>query len=94
MSFILDALKKSEAERQQQAGAEFAAVPSGTGESRSLKWLWILAGLLAVNFAVLGGLLLRPSAPPPAPAPRDRPYPPRAAHPSCRGQRMGSPTCP
>lgn len=76
MSFILDALKKSEAERQQQAGAEFAAVPAGTGESRSLKWLWILAGLLAVNFAVLGGLLLRPSAPPPAPAPAATPEQP------------------
>jgi general secretion pathway protein B len=68
MSFILDALKKSEAERQQQAGAEFAAVPSGRGEPRSLKWLWILIGLLAVNFAVLAGLLLRPAPTPQAPA--------------------------
>lgn len=68
MSFILDALKKSEAERQRQAGAEFAAIPSGTGESRSLKWLWILIGLLVVNFAVLAGLLLRPARPPAQPA--------------------------
>jgi len=68
MSFILDALKKSETERQQQAGAEFAAVPSGDGAPKSFKWLWLLIGLLAVNFAVLAGLLLRPAAIPVAPA--------------------------
>lgn len=60
MSFILDALKKSETDRQQQTGAEFSNVPSSSGEPQSFKWLWILALLLLVNFAVLIGVLLRP----------------------------------
>lgn len=68
MSFILDALKKSETERQQQTGAEFSNVPSSSVEQPSMKWLWILIGLLVVNVAVLFGILLRPDAPSPAPA--------------------------
>ena len=63
MSFILDALKKSESERQQQSNSEFASVPSSSGNSSSLKWLWILGALLLVNVAVLLGLLLRNDAP-------------------------------
>ena len=62
MSFILDALRKSETERQQQAGGEFSSVPSSAGESQSPKWLWMLALLLLVNVAVLLGILLRPDA--------------------------------
>ena len=69
MSFILDALKKSEAERQQQAGAEFSNVPSRSGEPQSLKWLWILAFLLLVNFAFLAVILLRPDDSADVPAP-------------------------
>jgi general secretion pathway protein B len=64
MSFILDALRKSETERQQQAGGEFSSVPSSSGESQSHKWLWMLALLLLVNVAVLIGILLRPPAAP------------------------------
>ena len=64
MSFILDALRKSETERQQQAGGEFSSVPSSSGESQSPKWLWMLALLLLVNIAVLLGILLRPDAAP------------------------------
>lgn len=60
MSFILDALKKSETERQQQTGAEFANLPSGSEEAHPYKWLWILALLLAVNFAALLIVLLKP----------------------------------
>ncbi|MDH3265660.1 MAG: general secretion pathway protein GspB [Gammaproteobacteria bacterium] len=60
MSFILDALKKSETERQQQAGAEFSSVPSSPGNAQSFKWLWILALLLLVNVVVLIGVLMRP----------------------------------
>ncbi len=63
MSFILDALKKSESERQQQSNSEFASVPSSSGNPNSLKWLWILGALLLVNVAVLLGLLLRDDAP-------------------------------
>jgi general secretion pathway protein B len=64
MSFILDALKKSEAERQQQSSAEFAGVPTSSGTTRVPRWLWVLALLLAINLIVLLGLLFRPEARP------------------------------
>ena len=60
MSFILDALKKSETDRQQHGPAEFAGVPTSSGGQRAPRWLWVLGALLAINFAVLLGLLLRP----------------------------------
>lgn len=60
MSFILDALRKSEAERQQQSGGEFSNVPTGSEAPRSTVWLWLLGGLLGINLAVLLGILLRP----------------------------------
>ena len=69
MSFILDALKKSETERQQQTGAEFSSIPSSPGEPQSFKWLWILALLLLVNVVVLIGILLRPDKPAAVPPP-------------------------
>ena len=62
MSFILDALKKSETERQQQSSAEFSSVPSSSGEPNPARWLWMLGILLFVNFAVLVGIFLKPSA--------------------------------
>jgi len=62
MSFILDALKKSETERQQQSTAEFASVPSSSGSPSPARWLWALGLLLLVNFAVLIGILLKPSS--------------------------------
>jgi general secretion pathway protein B len=60
MSLILDALKKSENERQEQGSAEFSSVPSSPGNVGPNRWLWLLAALLVVNFAVLIGILLRP----------------------------------
>ncbi len=62
MSFILDALRKSENERQEQSTAEFSSVPSSSGNSSPTRWLWMLGGLLLINFAVLIGILLKPSA--------------------------------
>lgn len=59
MSFILDALKKSETERQQSVPAEFATVPSSDRAPATPRWLWVLAALLLVNVAVLVGLLTR-----------------------------------
>ena len=63
MSFILDALKKSENERQEQSAAEFAGVPASSDEPRAPRWLWVLAVLLAINVVVLAGLLMRDDTP-------------------------------
>ena len=63
MSFILDALKKSETDRQQQGPSDFANVPSGTESPGTPRWLWVLAVLLAVNVAVLLVVLLRDDTP-------------------------------
>ncbi|MDH3616106.1 MAG: general secretion pathway protein GspB [Gammaproteobacteria bacterium] len=65
MSFILDALKKSETERQRQSSAEFAGVPTSRDNRRVPRWLWVLGLLLAINLVVLLGLLFRPGARPP-----------------------------
>ena len=63
MSFILDALKKSETERQRQGGAEFAAIPVSPRASAVPRWLWIVGLLLIINLAVLIGLLFKPDSP-------------------------------
>jgi len=62
MSFILDALKKSEADRQQQSVAEFSAVPTSPRRQSIPRWLWFVGLLLAINLVVLISLLLRPEA--------------------------------
>ena len=64
MSFILDALKKSETDRQQAGSAEFAGVPSSSSDQRVPRWLWILGALLVINLVVLLGLFLRPEVNP------------------------------
>ena len=69
MSFILDALKKSEAERQRQKVPGFADVPDGKDSPRTPRWLWVLGGLLAINVIFLSGLMLRQQLQPMAPAP-------------------------
>jgi len=60
MSFILDALKKSETDRQQQSGAEFTGVPTSPQPPAVPRWLWFVGLLLAVNLVVLIGLLIKP----------------------------------
>ena len=64
MSFILDALKKSESERQEQADTEFATVPSSPATPTAPRWLWVLGSLLIINIVVLLSLMLRQDAPP------------------------------
>ncbi len=62
MSFILDALKKSENDRQDSAPAEFTTV-SSAGEPAALpRWLWVLGGLLLLNTIVLAVVLLKPDS--------------------------------
>jgi general secretion pathway protein B len=64
MSFILDALKKSENDRQQQSNAEFASVPTSPVTPSIPRWVWIAGFLLAINLAVLIVLLLKPGPAP------------------------------
>ena len=73
MSFILDALKKSENERQQNAPPEFATVPAAGDAPRAPRWLWVLAALLAVNVIALIALVLRPQSVAPPAAVVERP---------------------
>ncbi len=53
MSFILDALKKSESERQRQTGPGFVTIAGG-GQRKSLPgWALALAALLLINIVVV-----------------------------------------
>jgi general secretion pathway protein B len=60
MSFILDALKKSESERLRKGTPGIADVPQSSGASGRSRWMWIIGVLLAINLAVLVVLLSRP----------------------------------
>jgi general secretion pathway protein B len=63
MSFILDALKKSEMERQRQSGPGLMDTTLTPRRSRLPVWAVALCVLLAVNLLVLSFVLLRKSAP-------------------------------
>lgn len=58
MSLILDALRKSEHQRQRQVGPGLAVVPESPVSRRPATWLLVLGGLLALNILVLLALLL------------------------------------
>lgn len=57
MSFILDALKKSEAERQRQNVPGFASVPDASAGKSRYKWIWLVALLLGINLVALVAVL-------------------------------------
>jgi general secretion pathway protein B len=59
MSFILDALKKSEAQRQRADAPALYEMKMAPPRPRVPAWLLVLAGLLLVNIAVLCVVLLR-----------------------------------
>ena len=59
MSFILDALKKSEADRQQQTSGEFSSIPTAVDNPGPPRWIWVLGALLLVNIVVLVALATR-----------------------------------
>lgn len=64
MSFILDALKKSEAERQRQTGPTLLELRVTHPRRRYPIWALVIGGLLAVNALVLLFVALhRPAAP-------------------------------
>ena len=63
MSFILDALKKSDAERQKRSTPGFADIPVSRDRKTPPRWLWVVGGLLAVNLVAVVFLLVRPDTP-------------------------------
>lgn len=75
MSFILEALKKSENERQRKIGPSLADVQMRPRQSEKPWWAFAVGGLLLVNLGVLLVVLLRDGnsqsavAAPPQPAP-------------------------
>lgn len=101
MSFILDALKKSENERQRQIGPSLADVPLRRAKAERPWWAVAVAALLVVNLGVLIVVLTRndkPQTPAPvqaapiqqAPPPRQQP-PPQAQH-QPQNQNMSAPS--
>jgi len=69
MSFILDALRKSEHERQRQTGPALVEVPIAVPRPRSNPWATAALALLVVNLVAVGVLLIMRAgdAPPDAP---------------------------
>ena len=59
MSFILDALRKSEHARQKQTGPGLAEVPVVAAKPRTNVWATAAIALLVVNLVAVGVLLLR-----------------------------------
>jgi len=103
LSFILEALRKSEHERQRQAGPAVAEMPIVRPPSRMPVALMVIGGLLAINLAVLLFFLLRSEAPEgareapvaaaPAPVPAATPSTP-AERPAPVGRSMQPPPPP
>lgn len=61
MSFILDALKKSEQERLRQQNTSTPPIAVSRSSDVTPAWVWGLLGLLAVNLLVLAVVLLKPT---------------------------------
>jgi general secretion pathway protein B len=59
MSFILDALRKSEHDRQRQSGPGLAELPVAVARPRTNAWATAAIALLIVNLIAVGVLLLR-----------------------------------
>ncbi|NJD31235.1 MAG: hypothetical protein FIB04_05050 [Gammaproteobacteria bacterium] len=68
MSFILDALRKSEHERQRQTGPALAEVAVAPPKPRSNVWATAAIALLLVNLVAVGVLLIRKATREPAAA--------------------------
>src|SRR5690242_8914280 len=59
MSFILDALRKSEHDRQREKGPGLAEVAVAPPKPKKNIWASVAVGLLVVNLVAVGVLLLR-----------------------------------
>jgi len=62
MSFILDALKKSETDRQRQSGPALFEVKVAQPKAGFPIWAIAIVALLVINMVIVGWLLLRHSA--------------------------------
>ena len=83
MSFILDALKKSESDRQRQGGPALFEVKVAPPRHALPSWAVAIAVLFLANLAVVGWLLWRhAAAPAPGPAPAAAPAAAPGAAPS------------
>lgn len=60
MSFILDALKKSEAERLRKDTPGFSDVPGTAREKSASHWIWIVVALIGINIVVLVVMFMTP----------------------------------
>lgn len=60
MSFILDALRKSEHKRQRNTGPGLAEIPTATGRGGQNRWMPLVIALLAINILILTGILIWP----------------------------------
>jgi len=60
MSFILDALKKSEAERLRKDAPGISDVPGTAREKSASHWIWIVVVLVTINIVVLVMIFMRP----------------------------------
>jgi len=69
MSFILDALKKSEEERLRQQNPSALPAAALRSTSKTPSWVWVLLGLLAINLVVLAFVLLKSATSPPISTP-------------------------
>ena len=74
MSFILDALRKSEHARQRQTGPGLAEVPVAATKPKTNVWATAAVALLVVNLLAVGILLLRRAQKDDAAAAPDRRY--------------------
>jgi general secretion pathway protein B len=57
MSFILDALKKSETERLRKNSPGIANIAESGRQKSSQKWMWLVLVLLAINLVAVAGLI-------------------------------------
>ena len=64
MSFILDALKKSESDRQEKSTPDISDVPTARPQPRGARGVWYLVAFLALAVLGLLAVVLRPAKPP------------------------------
>jgi general secretion pathway protein B len=60
MSFILDALRKSEAERLRKDTPGFSDLPGSAPQKTTSHWVWIVAALIVINLSVLIVIFMKP----------------------------------